>query len=48
MLSTPTENSRLEAGSLQGKKLCEVFDPETGILNPELKAFDIPLHDWHA
>ncbi len=45
MLSTPTENARLAAGSLQGKKLCEVFDPETGILNPELKAFDIPLHD---
>jgi L-alanine-DL-glutamate epimerase-like enolase superfamily enzyme len=37
--------AKKEEKNLLGKKLLDVFDPETGILDDALVAFDIALHD---
>ncbi|MEG1776576.1 MAG: enolase C-terminal domain-like protein, partial [Clostridia bacterium] len=44
-LSTSLEDAMAAVSLLEGKALTAVFDPNEGILNPALQAFDIPLHD---
>ena len=44
-LSRRVEEARQAQELLLGKTLTEVFDPEIGILDDRLAAFDIPLHD---
>lgn len=45
VLSEDIATSRIAAEKAKGKKLTELFSADIGILSPDMKALDLPLHD---